>query len=429
MPDSCRSDGLRTEPVFYHMGRENTSFALGPQCLALRSVIYAIFTASIAGAEGRYIPRMSMYFPTDYSEIVERMEAVDPQAYARTRNYVNGAVSYLSPYISRGVLSTRQVYLSLRARGFDLNSAEKFISELAWRDYWQQVWIARGDEIDRDLLHAQPLAERSGIPEALVQAQTGIEAVDEAVRGLSETGYMHNHMRMYVASIACTIARCHWLVPARWMHYHLLDADWASNALSWQWVAGANSNKCYRANQENINKFCHSAQRNTFLDVSYEALEDVAMPDVLRPTAQLALPVERLEIDPPQIDARLPTLVYTLYNLDPRWHEGEAYNRIFFIDTDLLERYPMAPKVLDFALRLAENVDGIQPFVGSFSDLRVHCGESVLHFREHPTQGHYEGCTEPRPMLTDTTGYFRSFFKFWRLCSKRLLAEERVELA
>ena len=133
------------------------------------------------------------------------------------------------------------------------------------------------------------------------------------------------------------------------------------------------------------------------------------MPDVLRPTAQLALPVERLEIDPPQIDARLPTLVYTLYNLDPRWHEGEAYNRIFFIDTDLLERYPMAPKVLDFALRLAENVDGIQPFVGSFSDLRVHCGESVLHFREHPTQGHYEGCTEPRPMLTDTTGYFRSF--------------------
>ena len=104
---------------------------------------------------------MPIHFPTDYNEIIERMEAVDPQVYARTRNYVDGAVSYLSPYISRGVLSTRQVYLSLRARGFDLNSAEKFISELAWRDYWQQVWIARGDEIDRDLLHAQPLAELS----------------------------------------------------------------------------------------------------------------------------------------------------------------------------------------------------------------------------------------------------------------------------
>ena len=61
------------------MGRENTSFALGPQCLALRSVLCAIFTASIAGAEGRYIPHMSMCFPTDYSEIVERMEAVDPK--------------------------------------------------------------------------------------------------------------------------------------------------------------------------------------------------------------------------------------------------------------------------------------------------------------------------------------------------------------
>ena len=149
------------------------------------------------------------------------------------------------------------------------------------------------------------------------------------------------------------------------------------------------------------------------------------MPDVLRPTAQLALPVEQLEIDPPQIDSRLPTLVYTLYNLDPRWHEGEAYNRIFLIDTDLLERYPMAPKVLDFALSLANNINGIQSFVGSFSALRVHCEGSSLHFREHPTQGHYEGHAEPRPMLTDTTGYFRSFFKFWRLCSKRLLAEER----
>ena len=63
---------------------------------------------------------MSIHFPTDYNEIVKRMEAVDPQVYARTRNYVDGAVSYLSPYLSRGVLSTRQVYLSLRARGFDL---------------------------------------------------------------------------------------------------------------------------------------------------------------------------------------------------------------------------------------------------------------------------------------------------------------------
>jgi deoxyribodipyrimidine photo-lyase len=98
------------------------------------------------------------------------------------------------------------------------------------------------------------------------------------VEELKQTGYMHNHLRMYVAAIACNIGHSHWHLPARWMYYHLLDADWASNALSWQWVAGSFSSKKYYANQENINKYCHTQQRNTFLDVSYEAYETMPTP-------------------------------------------------------------------------------------------------------------------------------------------------------
>ena len=98
---------------------------------------------------------------------------------------------------------------------------------------------------------------------------------------LKDTGHLHNHMRMYLASIACNIAKSHWKHPAQWMYYHLLDGDWASNALSWQWVAGTNSNKKYFANQDNINTFFYGSQKGSFLDVPYEAFENIPCPENL----------------------------------------------------------------------------------------------------------------------------------------------------
>ncbi|MEO5685193.1 MAG: FAD-binding domain-containing protein [Chitinophagaceae bacterium] len=65
-------------------------------------------------------------------------------------------------------------------------------------------------------------------------AKTGITAIDEQITLLYETGYMHNPVRMYLAGITCNIGKAHWLQPARWMYYHLLDGDLASNSLSWQ---------------------------------------------------------------------------------------------------------------------------------------------------------------------------------------------------
>ncbi|MFT4595552.1 MAG: deoxyribodipyrimidine photo-lyase, partial [Psychroserpens sp.] len=72
---------------------------------------------------------------TDYNSILKQIDGVDPVAYGRSRNYRNGAVTRLSPYISRGVISTKQVMENMLGRGFSLPSIEKFIQELAWRDY------------------------------------------------------------------------------------------------------------------------------------------------------------------------------------------------------------------------------------------------------------------------------------------------------
>ncbi len=166
-----------------------------------------------------------------------------PAQYGRTRNFLDGAVTYLSPYISRGVLSTRKVLNSVLRREIDPSRMQKFIQELAWRDYWQQIWKVKGEAINDDLKRPQPDVRNQEMPEALLNANSGIEAIDLAIRSLYDTGYMHNHIRMYVAAIACNIGGSHWKVPAQWMYYHLLDGDWASNALSWQWVAGSNASK------------------------------------------------------------------------------------------------------------------------------------------------------------------------------------------
>ena len=223
----------------------------------------------------------SAVFETSFGFIKERIEAIDPIAYGRTRNFINGAVTYLSPFISRGVVSTKEILQVVLDKGYQPKQIEKFIQELAWRDYWQQIWIAKGNAVDNDLKHPQPDVQFHEIPTAIVQGKTGIEAIDSAIAEFYRTGYLHNHVRMYIAAICTNMAKCHWHQPAQWMYYHLLDADWASNALSWQWVAGANSNKKYVANQDNINKYCHSKQQGTFLDVSYEALSVMGVPQEL----------------------------------------------------------------------------------------------------------------------------------------------------
>ncbi|MFX8539165.1 hypothetical protein ABTL98_18940, partial [Acinetobacter baumannii] len=76
------------------------------------------------------------------------IQNIDPIAYGKSRNFVNGAVTKLSPYISRGMISTRKILLSLLQKGYQPHAIEAFIKELAWREYFQRVWQHLGDGID-----------------------------------------------------------------------------------------------------------------------------------------------------------------------------------------------------------------------------------------------------------------------------------------
>lgn len=359
-------------------------------------------------------------FPTGYDEIIQRIEKIDPIKYGKSRNFIDGKVSHLSPYISRGVISTKQVLESVLRKGYPPAQIEKFIQELAWRDYWQQVWIAKGNAIDSDLKKTQEPVATNGITTAIIEGQTGIEAIDNAISAFYEIGYLHNHLRMYIAAVACNMAQNHWKYPAQWMYYNLLDADWASNALSWQWVAGSNSAKKYVANQDNINKYCYTEQQGTFLDVEYSEFSGMDIPEVLKTTAAdtLVTPLPtKTKID---LDSQHPTCLYNYYNLDPNWKKDIEANRILLIEPSIFEKYPISKKSMEFMLSLSKNIAGVQIYVGEFESLVQEYSLGAIFFKEHPLNTNYSGTEESRDWMFDVTGYFSSFFGFWKKCKKQL---------
>jgi deoxyribodipyrimidine photo-lyase len=361
-----------------------------------------------------------MHFPTNYQSILERIQQINPVAYAKTRNYVTGAATQLSPYISRGVISLPMIKEAILKK-YKRYESEKLLQELAWREYWQNVWEAKGDEIFTDLKHPQPDVLTHEMPAAIQHAATGIDAIDESIQHLYETGYMHNHCRMYVASVACNIAKTHWRMPARWMYYHLLDGDLASNSLSWQWVAGSFSSKKYYCNQENINTYCNSRQQHSFLDQPYEVLPSLEIPDAFIKTMPLQLTTHLPETTPPLIDTGLPTLLYNAYNMDPLWHADEKANRILLLEPAHYTQYPVSEKVISFIIALGENIPGLQVFTGSFEALQNYTGKSSIHFKKHPAFTHYKGeAALPERLFPQVSGYFPSFFAYWKKCERYL---------
>ncbi|MDA9356981.1 deoxyribodipyrimidine photolyase [Flavobacteriaceae bacterium] len=353
---------------------------------------------------------------TNYKEILNKLDNLSPIEYAKNRNFVDGSVSMLSPYISRGVISTRQVLEHLINQGFEGNKIEKFIQELAWRDYWQLIWIEK--DINFNIKNKQTDVNQNEISKSIIKAKTGIEAIDKAILDLYKTGYMHNHLRMYVASISTNIAKNHWKSPAKWMYYHLLDGDWASNALSWQWVCGANSNKKYIANQENINKYTYSKQKNTFLDCSYEDIMKIEQPSHFKSISEEILYTELPKSDKISIDNSKPICVYNYYNLDPVWRTDIAANRILLIEPSVFKKYPIAEKAMNFMISLSKNISSIKVFVGEFDELIKK--DSIVYFKEHPLNYNYKGNEDSRDWISSVKGYYPSFFGFWNKVKKEI---------
>ena len=172
-------------------------------------------------------------------------------------SYKKNYVSALSPALSRRILTEKKI-ISRVSNQFSYGQVEKYIDEVCWRTYWKG-WLEHRPEVWynylSDLSSLENKKNNSNYIDA-VTGQTGLDCFDDWVRDLLEFGYLHNHTRMWFASIWIYYFKLPWQLGAEFFYQNLIDADPASNTLSWRWVAGLQTKgKKYITYQENIDRF------------------------------------------------------------------------------------------------------------------------------------------------------------------------------
>lgn len=209
-----------------------------------------------------------MQFEPTRSAALERLTRFAPKAgraYAERRNFDSprhDAVSTLSPYIRHRIVTEQEVIEAV-LRLHTPKAAEKFIQEVFWRSYWKgwlelrpAVWRHYRTDLQAAVNRVQTEAGLRAEFEAACLGETAIDCFNFWAQELVETGYLHNHARMWFASIWIHTLQLPWQLGADFFMRHLLDGDAASNTLSWRWVAGLQTvGKTYLARASNIESF------------------------------------------------------------------------------------------------------------------------------------------------------------------------------
>ncbi len=194
--------------------------------------------------------------------------------YSRLRNFDFGPdkrsnISCISPYISHGILNELEV-IDKALKKFSFSKNEKFIQEVLWRTYWKG-WLELRPNVWTDyIIELKIMREKYKDNKDYLNAidgNTNIECFNEWVKELKEFNYLHNHTRMWFASIWIFTLNLPWQLGAEFFMKHLYDGDAASNTLGWRWVAGIQTQgKHYLASEWNIKKFTNNRFNNINLN-------------------------------------------------------------------------------------------------------------------------------------------------------------------
>ena len=186
--------------------------------------------------------------------------------YSRLRNFDFGPdkrdnVSCLSPFVTHGVLNEIEIIKKSLAK-FSFSKNEKFIQEVLWRTYWKG-WLELRPNVWTDYLVSLSSIREKFVDNKeylnAIEGNTNIECFNEWVKELREKNYLHNHTRMWFASIWIFTLDLPWQLGAEFFMQHLYDGDAASNTLGWRWVAGVQTQgKHYLASEWNIKKFTNN---------------------------------------------------------------------------------------------------------------------------------------------------------------------------
>jgi len=214
-----------------------------------------------------------MIFEASRAKAVDKLNTFVEQNlsdYSKLRNFDFGPsnrsnVSCLSPYITHGIINELEV-INKSLKKFSFAKNEKFIQEVLWRVYWKgwlelrpDVWsdyLIELDKIKKEFKNNQSYLDA-------IEGKTNVDCFNQWVIELKESNYLHNHTRMWFASIWIFTLELPWQLGAEFFMQHLYDGDAASNTLGWRWVAGIQTQgKHYLASEWNINKFTNNRFKN-----------------------------------------------------------------------------------------------------------------------------------------------------------------------
>ena len=218
-----------------------------------------------------------MMFETSRAKAIEKLNIFienNLSEYSKLRNFDFGPnnrsnISCLSPYITHGVINELEV-IDKSLKKFSFVKNEKFIQEVLWRVYWKgwlelrpNVWSDYLMELDN---HRNEFKNNQNYLDA-IEGKTKLECFNQWVNELKENNYLHNHTRMWFASIWIFTLELPWQLGAEFFMKHLYDGDSASNTLGWRWVAGVQTKgKHYLASEWNIKKFTNNRFQNIKLN-------------------------------------------------------------------------------------------------------------------------------------------------------------------
>ena len=200
--------------------------------------------------------------------------------YARDRNYDYGPenrsnTSVLSKYISHRILIEYDI-INRALLKYPISTIDKYIQEIFWRIYWKG-WLEHRPQVWNDYYNFQPTNINIENLDKATTGNTGIECFDAWVLELKKYNYLHNHTRMWFASIWIFTLKLPWQLGANFFMKYLLDGDSASNTLSWRWVAGLQTvGKNYLATSSNIHKYTNGRFSPVGLNEHAECIKDIS---------------------------------------------------------------------------------------------------------------------------------------------------------
>ena len=252
--------------------------------------------------------------------------------YSRLRNFDFGPkkrsnVSCLSPYITHGIINEKEV-IQKSLNKFSFSKNEKFIQEVLWRTYWKG-WLELRPNVWTDyLVELNQIKNEFQNNEdylSAIDGKTNIDCFNEWVRELKENNYLHNHTRMWFASIWIFTLELPWQLGAEFFMQHLYDGDAASNTLGWRWVAGVQTQgKHYLASEWNIKKFTN----NRFNDIK---LNENAPPKVSKKTYSI---IKQDFNNPPNIEDKNLLIFENNLAFETTDFQNKKFKKIYLISNN-----------------------------------------------------------------------------------------------